>query len=690
MVIHRRANLRCQSRAGVSVIPDSREVGYKSYDMLDGAALGISDLRSRSRIVSRGASASYDQIEHIDQIQEKELISGNILSELSAIGHDAVNGVSNDTAASEMVSLNGTVGIVGNMQNACGNAPSTVDKDGEVDIRMWVRAEELKPTTVHCDLPCSEVFQMSGAATTANSNDNVPADALAKAFNYDRKDIEDLSLSERHVLKEALGRLETMQSRKARFVRGWLYYFSLQGLPNSEYAGVIRMNRATIIQQDALAVVNQAARNNTAYAYCNMAHDQAYITFLYIISRKFGIAPGMLRRDSKDGGNEYFRARLLDIPDEADAFCVVCNTTPTNQMIGNAPIDIDSKIWHSYMVNYASSINANEMLSETKAIAMAAIYAEYLPSMHLEKQVSVSELCQTCAVTETFSTAVPLEGLVAKQVIGSVTCCLAILIKYRDLISNESVRVIKDGVPESYSNNMLGRPETRARIYSMIEREGLVGGAKIMAVMDVLNVIQNRSMNARKERLCNIPMVNLWATQPSSLVDFKSVIKNSISSTLVDFQWLSRARRREIRNTKTRVNGAINAVLAQMDIYTNVEKAKGVVFPRQSNINVDIAELDYVDKCLMEGKTTFVRVSRKITTRPTGSQSAWEGTRGSACKIGRLSRVKITLENDMSVDDEIMPGPTKNRQKYRKKNKSMQNSKTDSESKLLGKNYKHV
>jgi hypothetical protein len=345
---------------------------------------------------------------------------------------------------------------------------------------------------------------------------------------------------------------------------------------------------------------------------------------------------------------EYFRAYMVNIPAEAEDTCIVCATTPNARIGDLVQMGINSKLWHAYIVNYARSINGEWMLAETKALAMSLVYSDYLPTVHLQKQVSISELCQRCALTETYSEMVPVEGLVDTQVIGALTINVAILGKWRDLISSERVRVHDEGAQIDFRTYLLGNKINREKFYSAIELDGIAGGGILMKRMDVLNTIHNDT--TRFERLAQIPFVDIWGVLPRGTRDNEAVINNGISKIFFKSAWIGVEHR---DGRMTRHQGEFHAVMAQVKAYVNVDRSRSVVFPPRNQLRTDITFYNAICAALVEGRLGAVRTSRTVYMHQTYGIDDGDGIMPPGCRVGTMDYINMVKETYVDDDDYI-------------------------------------
>jgi hypothetical protein len=313
-------------------------------------------------------------------------------------------------------------------------------------------------------------------------------------------------------------------------------------------------------------------------------------------------------------------------------------------------LSYDFKIWHSYIIHYARSVGLEHRLAEAKSIAMAMIYSDYLPSVHMEKQMSMCELYYGAMSNKMYSESVPVEDVNTAQIMGSLTTNCFALLKYKDIRSNEIVKEHEEGVKRKFDNRILGNVPNRERFYTMIQDDGLIGGAQVMRKIDCMNVT---SIDApREDRLLEIRAFNLWVVMPKSMTDNLRVIKNGLSAAIWKNRW-STGGRGAARNTYESEKRI--ALLTQLGVVANGDKKRGIIKVKDpSRVVYDVDELSELSEKLMEGAIGCVRMCRRGIYTDREMQLIWDGLRGSFCTELEDGRVVESVREIFDrADDDI-------------------------------------
>jgi hypothetical protein len=621
------------------------------YEELYGEEVGMRRVRSRSVYLDEVKKRSIKTIRHFEVLRVGDIVSGSLLSDFEIVGKDAVERQYVSTKNMLPVGLHGTGLIVSDKDMVSPTKVCSQMVTGEVDVRLWIDRAEATMTTVHCDKEPSEIVHLSGTATKLVSFRNTGVKMIYETLKVSKKDVEEATSAEIETVIDGLTTAFIEQSRLARLVRAYIYYFALGTRRNCETRFPLAMDNTRVRVYGWDTVAAESISQNTAYVYCNDARDINYIFFLYIISKRFGIAPRILQNVL--GGNDVvFRQVLMDIPDEADELVIVLNEIGDwRHEHGNRILYYDHKTWHAYIIQYARSVQLENRLSEAKAMAMCMIYGDYLPSIHLERQVSMCELYMGALSERQSSESVPLEDINIPQLMGAVTGnCLALL-RYKDLRSNENVKQYSEGVKRKFDNRILGNDVNRHRFYTLLQDDGLVGVAAVLKSLDCINVIERDGV--RENRLLNRSSIDMWLVMPKMIEDDKAVFENGLSSVFWNNVWSTGERGTPGNYIESEKR---MAMLAQLGVMVNGDIRKGLV--RVSNPGTerfDPGGYDQMVENLMEGNISMVRVARSMVGEVRDERIIWEGMEGSHCELIEIAKIVDTVaEVFIPYDDDII------------------------------------
>jgi hypothetical protein len=607
----------------------------RESDQDGGAETAIHRLRNNSHNLDDFKSRTVRTINSYGQMPMNEMITANILSQLSSVGKDALVGSLSVDIGAELVKLVTRSVIVSDQKITQSVDPSAVTVDLQQDVSLWVDKNCVTRRTVQLSGEPSESLRMNKDATRVVTFSNYSRKDLVDALNLGKKEVDDIQQVDRDDLRKNMITMSAKHSRMLRLVQGMLYLLALQTGGSDGKVYDVRLRKNDVIREQSVGnLITESSSNDTAYVYCPDGSDENFIAFCYLISRRLGTIPHFFTKKASNGKQLYFRCSGLEIPEEADRICIFTRTKSTHDGISGADIknvSFSAARWYGYLVDYAKANQIDNRLAEAKAIACVLMYHEFLPSVVLEKPVSSGERFHRALANDLSGTPPPLMTFSSNEVIGGCTVALSAFLLFRDIKSNELTKKAYESVQMPHNMFLGGDRFQMSRMSRLIFTNGLNGAAIILEKVGAFFCQDDRY----ERLLMNKDYLVAYACMPASYRDYSNAIKNGLCQLLHANTWKGSLPSGSCSSERI---ARMDAFMSQLGILDGSRHKSMIFIGNRANYDLDSSSMAYFSNMLREGDIGLRRVSRILHC------AQYSKFKGSSVKRRKVAKVRENVD----------------------------------------------